>query len=108
MYNFDFDQDTRAWIDGVCEKLPEKMRFAVEEARKVDFIPYSTENDTWKPVKISWWTNGFWPALNWQMYLATEGYLWEMVQRGNVDMEQMEKGFKKLMNFWKSIYLRKE
>ena len=71
MYNFDFDQDTCAWIDGVCEKLPEKMRFAVEEARKVDFIPYSTENDTWKPVKISWWTNGFWPALNWQMYLAT-------------------------------------
>ena len=53
MYNYDFDQDTRAWIDGVCEKLPEKMRFAVEEARKVDFIPYSTENDTWKPVKIS-------------------------------------------------------
>ena len=47
------------------------MRFAVEEARKVDFIPYSTENDAWKPVKISWWTNGFWPALNWQMYLAT-------------------------------------
>ena len=38
MYNYDFDQDTRAWIDGVCEKLPEKMRFAVEEARKVDFI----------------------------------------------------------------------
>lgn len=42
------------------------------------------------------------------MYLASEGYLWEMVQRGNVDIEQMEKGFSRLMNFWKSIYLRKE
>ena len=48
------------------------------------------------------------PMMYREMYLASEGYLWEMVQRGNVDMEQMEKGFKKLMNFWKSIYLRKE
>ena len=42
------------------------------------------------------------------MYWACEGYLWEMVQRGNVDIDEMEKGFSKLMNFWKSIYLRKE
>jgi TetR/AcrR family transcriptional regulator len=43
-----------------------------------------------------------------EMYWASEGYIWEMVQRGNVDMAQMEKGFSRLMNFWKSIYLRKE
>lgn len=43
-----------------------------------------------------------------EMYWASEGYLWEMVQRGNVDIEQMEKDFTKLMSFWKSIYLRKE
>ena len=43
-----------------------------------------------------------------EMYWASEGYLWEMVQRGNVDIEQMEKDFTKLMEFWKSIYLRKE
>ena len=43
-----------------------------------------------------------------EMYWASEGYLWEMVQRGNVDMEQIEKDFGKLLNFWKSIYLRKE
>ena len=42
------------------------------------------------------------------MYWASEGYLWEMVQRGNVDMKQMEKDFSSLMDFWKSIYLRKE
>lgn len=34
--------------------------------------------------------------------------IWEMAQRGNVDIEEMEKGFSRLMNFWKSIYLRKE
>lgn len=43
-----------------------------------------------------------------EMYWASEGYLWEMVQRGNVDIDQMERDFTKLMEFWKSIYLRKE
>lgn len=43
-----------------------------------------------------------------EMYWASEGYLWEMVQRGNVDIEQMEKDFTRLMALWKSIYLRKE
>ena len=47
------------------------------------------------------------PMMYRDMYWASEGYLWEMVLRGNVDMKQMEKGFSKLMNFWKSIYLRK-
>ena len=42
------------------------------------------------------------------MYWASEGYLWETVQRGNVDIAQMEKDFSALMTFWKSVYLRKE
>ncbi len=43
-----------------------------------------------------------------EMYWASEGYLWEMVQRGSVDVDQIERDFSKLMNFWKSIYLRRE
>lgn len=43
-----------------------------------------------------------------EMYWASEGYLWEMVQRGEIDIGQMEKDFTKLIEFWKSIYLRKE
>lgn len=43
-----------------------------------------------------------------EMYWASEGYLWEMVQRGNVDIDEMEIVFTKLIEFWKSIYLRKE
>lgn len=43
-----------------------------------------------------------------EMYWASEGYLWEMVQRGVMDIDQMEADFKKLLAFWKSIYLRKE
>ena len=43
-----------------------------------------------------------------EMYWASEGYLWETVQSGNIDINQMEKDFKKLIAFWKSVYLRKE
>lgn len=48
------------------------------------------------------------PMMYHDMYWASEGYLWEMVQRDNVDIDEMEKGFSELINFWKSIYLRKE
>lgn len=47
------------------------------------------------------------PMMYREMYWASEGYLWEMVQRGDVDMDRMESDFSKLMDFWKSIYLRK-
>lgn len=42
------------------------------------------------------------------MYWASKGYLWETVHRGDVDIDQMEKDFIQLMEFWKSIYLRKK
>lgn len=48
------------------------------------------------------------PMMYREMYWASEGYLWEMVQRDNLDIAQMEKDFKKLLEFWKSIYLRRE
>ena len=43
-----------------------------------------------------------------EMYWASEGYLWEAVQQGNIDIDRMEKVFTQLMAFWKSVYLRKE
>ena len=43
-----------------------------------------------------------------EMYWAAEGYLWEMVQRGDVKSDQMGKDFGRRMAFWKSVYLRKE
>lgn len=43
-----------------------------------------------------------------EMYWASEGYLWETVQRGDWTIAQLERDFRKLMAFWKSIYLRKE
>ena len=42
------------------------------------------------------------------MYWASEGYLWEMAQRGSLSTEQMERDFTKMIAFWKQLYLRKE
>ena len=42
------------------------------------------------------------------MYWAAEGYLWEMVQRNDVDVDRMEQDFTRMIEFWKSAYLRKE
>lgn len=41
------------------------------------------------------------------MYWASEGYLWEMMQRGDLDAEQMEKDFRQMLSFWKSVYARR-
>ena len=43
-----------------------------------------------------------------QMFLASEGYLWRMVQQGNVDVEKMEREFSEMLKFWKQLFLRKE
>ncbi len=43
-----------------------------------------------------------------EIYLASEGYLWEMMQRDPIDVEKMENDFTQMIDFWKSIYLRKE
>ena len=44
-----------------------------------------------------------------EMYLASVGYLWESVQWGkNVEPERLEADFKQMLDFWKSVYLRRE
>lgn len=42
------------------------------------------------------------------MYLASEGYLWEKSQQGRLNVDEIEKDFVKMIDFWKQIYLRKE
>ena len=43
-----------------------------------------------------------------QMFLASEGYLWRIVQQGNIDAEKMEQEFSEMLEFWKQLFLRKE
>lgn len=47
------------------------------------------------------------PMMYREMYWASEGYLWELTQRNDLAFDKMEQDFEKLLNFWKSIYLRK-
>ena len=42
-----------------------------------------------------------------EMYWASEGCLWEYIQRGSMNVDAMEKDFRKLLEFWKKVYLRK-
>ena len=44
-----------------------------------------------------------------EMYLASEGYLWEIIHWNDTfNAEILEKDFNRMLAFWKSIYLRKE
>ena len=40
------------------------------------------------------------------MYLASEGYLWRMQQTDRLDIDRMVADYKKIIDFWKSIYLK--
>ncbi len=42
-----------------------------------------------------------------QMCWAAEGYLWEKVNQGQFDPNEVEQDFHRMMGFWKSVYLRK-
>lgn len=42
------------------------------------------------------------------MFWASEGYLWEKMQNDSFNVDDMEAEFRKMIDFWKSIYLRKE
>lgn len=42
------------------------------------------------------------------MYFASEGYIWERLQQGRFDIDEMEKDFIRLIEFWKKLYLKRE
>lgn len=40
------------------------------------------------------------------MYLASEGYLWRMQQLDNLDVDKMVNDYKKIIEFWRGLYLK--
>lgn len=67
-------QKNQSWIDETWKRLDEKLsRVAVKSRYK---IPYTTINGTHddrsQGKDITWWTNGFWGGLMWQMYAGTQ------------------------------------
>ncbi len=41
-----------------------------------------------------------------EMYLASEGYLWEMLRLPYINTEQLEQDFTKMIGFWKQVFLK--
>ena len=42
------------------------------------------------------------------MFLASQGYLWEKLQSETIDPDQMEKDFIRMIEFWRKLYSRKK
>lgn len=43
-----------------------------------------------------------------QMYLASVGYMWEMLQNGDVDVEKVEHDFIEMIELWKKMFMKGE
>lgn len=73
MEQYMITNEQHTWAESVRARLQEKMPCAIEKALALEGIPYSVEDGEWKESSrgITWWTNGFWPALMWRMSLLT-------------------------------------
>ena len=40
------------------------------------------------------------------MFLASEGYVYRMQQEGDIDVDRMVSDYRRIIDFWKSLYLR--
>lgn len=82
-------QDSSAWAQSILERLQAKMPHAIEMADKESFIPYTVQNGAWQsgPMDgICWWTNGFWSAMMWQMYVMTGEEIYRTEARRGQDL----------------------
>ncbi|MDR1570563.1 MAG: glycoside hydrolase family 88 protein [Oscillospiraceae bacterium] len=88
----------RGWIDETWRKITKKMPISVEQARKLDTIPYTARDGAWSnPHGISWWTNGFYPALMWQMAIGTGDALYrEEAARAEALLDEALRRFEEL------------
>ena len=103
----------------IIRKYPDMARFVIKEYYEKDSAVCDDIRQSYqkllnmkaKATLMKLEPEKFMPGLDLQMmyremYWASEGYLWEKVQQGSLNMEQMEDDFGKLIEFWKSVYLR--
>ena len=81
MQNIEGKRD--GFLSDMWEKLQAKIEF--ETNRLADMIPYMSKNGSYtadlRKDDISWWTNGFWAGILWQMYRATGKKMYETEAR---------------------------
>lgn len=64
----------QTWLDTLYEKIIAKMPYGTQAAARQGIIPYHGRGGAWEGPphdNTGWWTNGFWPALMWQLFHAT-------------------------------------
>lgn len=83
----------------VCDEVREKYRKAFEMKAHQAIISLNPE-DFVPGLDL--------PMMYREMYWAAEGYLWEAVRHGTIDVEQLERDFYQLLEFWKNTYCRKK
>ncbi len=70
------------------------------------FTKLST-NKTLPPLDPSVYKEGLDLRLMYQnMYLASEGYMYQMQNAGKLDTDKIMKDYRELIDFWKKLYLR--
>lgn len=85
------------WVQDTMEKIKEKMDWVSEKSK--DKIPYTTVNGVHTDESnkensstgegASWWTNGFWGGMMWQMYQETgEGKYAEIARKSEVILDK--------------------
>ena len=91
-------------IKAYYEKDPE----IVKEVREI-VEPYTKAetNQSIPPIDPSKFKDGIDLAMMYQdMYLASEGYLWRMQQMDGLDIDRMVEDYRKIIEFWKKLYLK--
>lgn len=41
-----------------------------------------------------------------EIYFASEGYLWQMSQKGSIDVDRVIKDYKEMVDFWRILFLK--
>jgi unsaturated chondroitin disaccharide hydrolase len=64
----------RDWADQTWDKLVQKFEQTAPRATEQGVVPYRGARGAWLGPPFDgngWWTNGFWPALMWQLFAGT-------------------------------------
>jgi unsaturated chondroitin disaccharide hydrolase len=89
-------KEDAAWAGATWEKIKEKAKQTA--LRSGDTIPYIPRGGRYFDLGwhdgISWWTNGFWSGILWQMHYATGDPLYkEMAQAQEERLDEALQGF---------------